>query len=91
VKLALTTRGVDPDRIIITSFGEDALTGQSNPRERRVDVSATTAPLYAILARELAAKAITVVWNEPVEATAMVPPKSGEVIVIREGGAPPQG
>lgn len=91
VKLALTTRGVDPERIIITSFGEDALTGQSNQRERRVDVSVTTAPLYAILTREMGAKAITVVWDEPVEATAMVPPKSGEVIVIREGGEVPQG
>jgi outer membrane protein OmpA-like peptidoglycan-associated protein len=91
VKCKLTTLGVDSDRIFLVGFGEDTARGQTHAQDRRVDIVATEAPLYAIVKQQMGVKAISVQWDEPVPQTAMEAPKSGKIIVIREGEPLPTG
>jgi hypothetical protein len=61
----LTSRGVDPDRIIMAAYGEDGPRRKSFAEDRRVTISLTAEPLYSIIDHS-GPYVTTVVWHEPV-------------------------
>lgn len=80
VEARLVARGVDPDRILTVTYGEDDEPRDSFAEDRRVTVWATQAPLYAIVEHSLG-RGTAVVWNEPVSATALLAPRTNQVSI----------
>lgn len=76
VRSRLVARGVDADRIVIVTFGEDGDRRATYRLDRRVTAWGTAEPLYAIIERSIGTGTATaVLWNKPVEATAMQVPR----------------
>ncbi len=75
VQAKLIAAGVDPDRIIVVTYGEDNVRHSVAGLDRRVTIWATEDPLRDIVDSSLV-RATAVLWNRPVDATAlaMVPP-----------------
>jgi outer membrane protein OmpA-like peptidoglycan-associated protein len=80
VRSKLVARGVDPDRIVIVTYGEDGLQRSTYAMDRRVTVWGTTLPLYTIVDESLE-RGTAVMWDEPVTETALRPPRSTQVAI----------
>ncbi|HEU0029856.1 MAG TPA: OmpA family protein [Kofleriaceae bacterium] len=74
----LVARGVEADRIVIVTYGEDGPRHAAYRLDRRVTAWGTDAPLYAIIERSLK-RGTAVLWNKPVEETALYAPKPEHV------------
>ena len=80
VRARLVAKGVDAERIVIVTYGEDGLRRSSNDLDRRVTVWATAAPLYAVVDQSLT-RGTAVMWNKPVSETALVAPRATQVSI----------
>ena len=74
IQSQLKLMGVDGDRIILVSYGEDGLRRTTDALDRRVNVWTTEDPLYAVIDRVLPT-ATSVTWDEPVFAAEIEGPK----------------
>jgi outer membrane protein OmpA-like peptidoglycan-associated protein len=75
VESKLVAAGVDPDKIVIVSYGEDGLRRTSDQYDRRVTVWATDDPLHEIVAHSLE-DGTAVIWEEPVTAAELEGPRT---------------
>jgi hypothetical protein len=80
VRQKLVGRGVDADRIVIVTYGEDGLRRTSFDMDRRVTAWATTAPIYAIVEKSLD-RGTAVLWSKPVPETALLAPRATRVAI----------
>ena len=74
VEHKLIALGVDPKRVVIVTYGEDGLRHAADGLDRNVAIWASEQPLYSIVERSLV-RGTAVVWNQPVPAVALAPPK----------------
>jgi outer membrane protein OmpA-like peptidoglycan-associated protein len=74
VQAKLVAAGLDKDRIVLVTYGEDNVRHSSPGLDRRVTIWATREPLRDIVDGALV-RATAVVWNDPVEATALQGPR----------------
>jgi peptidoglycan-associated lipoprotein len=80
VRQKLVARGVEADRIVTVTYGEDGLQRSTYAMDRRVTVWGTSLPLYAIVDESLE-RATAVMWDEPVTETALRPPTPTQVAI----------
>jgi outer membrane protein OmpA-like peptidoglycan-associated protein len=64
VRKHLLARGLDPDMIVIASYGEDGPRRATFAQDRRVGLALTSDPLYVIINKALPV-ATAVTWNKP--------------------------
>jgi len=78
VQRMLTTLGVDGDRIVVVSYGEDGIRRTTPALDRRVTIWASTDPLYSIIDTSLV-RGTAVVWRKPVAAAEVDGPRTKTV------------
>ena len=75
VQSKLVAAGVDPDKIVIVSYGEAGLRRSSDRYDRRVTVWSTDDPLHEIIGHSLD-PATAVIWEDPVTAAELEGPRT---------------
>ncbi|MBL9016954.1 MAG: OmpA family protein [Myxococcales bacterium] len=66
VRDQLVKLGIDSDRIVIASFGEDALMGGSHAQERRVSLSLSNDSIASLIDDAFTSGGTSVTWEKPV-------------------------
>jgi outer membrane protein OmpA-like peptidoglycan-associated protein len=74
VQAKLIAAGVDPDRIIVVTYGEDNVRHSVAGLDRRVTIWATQEPLRGIVSSSLV-RGTAIVWTRPVDETAISGPR----------------
>jgi hypothetical protein len=66
VRDQLVKLGIESDRIVIASFGEDAPLGASHAQERRVAMSLSTESIASLIDDAFTSGGTSVTWEKPV-------------------------
>jgi len=70
--------GVDPDRIVVVTYGEDGVRRTTASMDRRVTVWASNDPLYAIIDSSLV-RGTAVIWRKPATTAEVDGPRAATV------------
>jgi peptidoglycan-associated lipoprotein len=82
VQRELISRGVDADRVLLVTYGEDGLRRSSFKFDRRATVWATEEPLHAVVDGSLV-RGTAILWDEPVTAAEIDGPPQTDIVVTR--------
>jgi hypothetical protein len=71
--------GVEPDRIVISTYGEDAPMGASYAAERRVSMWMTTDAIADVVDRTFMRRGTSVTWEKPMTVAQLQQPSRAPV------------
>ena len=82
VQRELISRGVNADRVLVVTYGEDGLRRSSYKFDRRATVWATEEPLHAVVDGSLV-RGTAILWEKPVIAAEIDGPPQTDIVVTR--------